>query len=432
MTKKTQRHDIDTAAKRRKLPWQHRPYFCKIKTGHYVGYVVSAKGGAGAWRGRGPDLKEFHVGNADDTTVANGDDILNIDQAIEKVLARINSGAPKVKGNTLRYGLEDAYPKLLARNGKAPINATTVYNHVKRIVPELLDRDLDGISNVEWLSYTHTLINGTEKEKGIGAPAWNRHCKNLAACLNIVARATKDAWLPYVKMASRGTDELHNNVVITSEQRRAWVAASYSENARFGLYVDVIAETGTRPCQASRLRVKHLQAKDRRLTIPRAGKGKGDPAQRKAKTYVAYISPELTARLVAAAKGRGAEEPLLLRDQGDSWEAAGQARAWQKYGDLVTRTLRAIDLETNDKGKKVGLYALRHTLITERIKGKLDASGKVYLTLPIPTLTVAKWHDTSAGQIEEHYAAEINEDAEAEALARQTIPSHGITLRQVA
>src|SRR5215510_13631558 len=363
MTKKTQRHDIDTAAKRRKLPWQHRPYFCKIKTGHYVGYVVSAKGGAGAWRGRGPDLKEFHVGNADDTTVANGDDILNIDEAIEKVLARINSGAPKVKGNTLRYGLEDAYPKLLARNGKAPINATTVYNHVKRIVPELLDRDLDGISNVEWLSYTHTLINGTEKEKGIGAPAWNRHCKNLAACLNIVARATKDAWLPYVKMASRGTDELHNNVVITSAQRRAWVAASYSENARFGLYVDVIAETGTRPCQASR-----------------------------------------------------------LRDQGDSWEAAGQARAWQKYGDLVTRTLRAIDLETNDKGKKVGLYALRHTLITERIKGKLDASGKVYLTLPIPTLTVAKWHDTSAGQIEEHYAAEINEDAEAEALARQTIP----------
>ena len=51
------------------------------------------------------------------------------------------------------------------------------------------------------------------------------------------------------------------------------VAACYADNPQFGLLVEVLAVTGCRPVQATRLRVDDLQTD--RLMMPRSAKGRG-------------------------------------------------------------------------------------------------------------------------------------------------------------
>jgi integrase len=420
---KLTRADLATRTSRKHLKQQHRPHFLGIGKGVSCGYAQS-KRGAGSWRGRGPDLKEFYIGVADDVTDANGVEVLNIDQAIAAVLAEIEKRkggvSTKTSGCTLKQAFEEHYPTLLQQNGKARYNAITIYNHIRKRAPSYVALDVNEVTEKEWRDLRTTLL-----ANGCSVATWNRQVKNLCACLNLVAKSTKNRWLPHLKVVSRGAGVvLHNNVVLTEEQVAAWVAAGYEDNYGFGLYLETLAETGTRPDQAARIKVGHLRAKSNRLNIPKAGKGRDDPNVRKNETYPVYISPELTAKLVAIAKGRGPEECLLLRDNGQDWSGENQ-RAFTKYCHHVTRTLKAIDLEKNNAGKKVTLYALRHTLITQRVTGKQDDDGN-YIVYPLPTLVVAKAHDTSVSQIEKHYAADINDDPAVERLLRATLPTFGI------
>src|SRR4029079_18447047 len=115
-----------------------------------------------------------------------------------------------------------------------------------------------------------------------------------------------------------------NNVVIEdAATAQAWAAASYADDHGLGLLTQVLGESGARPSQAVRLRIRDLitvDPKAPRLMMPKSGKGGTEhPGERKLQRYPVSIAPELAKLLRAAAKGRLGHAPLLLFRDGRGW-----------------------------------------------------------------------------------------------------------------
>jgi integrase len=426
---------------RKVFPHQKRPHWCHLDHGIAVGYRTSEPYGfengiARGPRGAGKWVKRFHgkespLGTADDREEANGVEVLTYAQAVAKALGRTDLVA--ANRCSLGHALKEVYSRDLKLRGKDPTNALTIFNHIHRVAPSMLPRDVNTVSKEEWTKLKTDLL-----DDGMSPVSWNRQTKNLCAALNLVAPDSKKHWSKALKKVSdnRREEDKADNVVLSETDVLRWVAAAYADNHNFGLLVDVLATTGARPSQAVRLRVRHLIAASNRLEMPKSGKGGGeDPAARKRDTYKCYIPASLTARLVAAAKGRKPGDFLLVRDNGADWGGKTN-RPFMKYREQVERTLKAIDLTHHEDGQEVSLYALRHTNITRQLMGQRDPRAKEgeikYLVFPLPALVVAKAHDTSVVMIEKHYAAKIADHTEE--MIRATLLDHGtvVTLKDAA
>jgi integrase len=117
-----------------------------------------------------------------------------------------------------------------------------------------------------------------------------------------------------------------------------------------------------------------------RLMVPSSAKGQNKRASR---TPVP-VPAALADRLRVGAAGRNAAEPLFVKSSGDRWHKSDHTRPF-------ARAVAAIGEDPD----VVTSYALRHSHITAQL-----LSG-------LPVQLVAKLHDTSASQIEKHYASEI-------------------------
>jgi|SRR5262245_25995186 len=407
------------------FPHQKRPHWLRLDRGIALGYRTSEPNGPNAPRGAGTWVKQIHhketrIATADDYEAANGVEVMTLAQARAAILGDVRTDVIAASRCTIETMLSVIYPDHLKDQGKRASNAVTILHHIENLAPDYLRRDVNVMSKDEWLNLSKLL-----RSKGMSAPTWNRLRKCLRAALNLVAPGRKEIWdKPLGKVSDRRkAAEKHNNVVIEEHEVLRWIAASYEDSYGFGLLVDVLATTGTRPDQATRLRVEHLHAEDNRLDMPKSGKCPDDPLARKEDTYRVYIPASLTARLVAAAKGRKGSECLLLRDNGEPWGGAN-GRPYMKYYPHVQRSLKACDLMTNKDGEEVSLYSLRHTNITRQLMGKKDPKdARRYLVPPLPAIIVAKAHDTSVVMIEGHYGAKIADHAE-DAI-RATLLDHG-------
>src|SRR5262249_38656978 len=110
-----------------------------------------------------------------------------------------------------------------------------------------------------------------------------------------------------------------------------------------GLFVDVLAVTGARPSQASRLRVEDLRNHPARptLVMPKSGKGGGrNRSQKKHERYSVPITVQLATKLKEGARGRAGDAPLLAQRDGSSWGD----NPGQKYHRDVDRVVTAIGL----------------------------------------------------------------------------------------
>ena len=209
--------------------------------------------------------------------------------------------------------------------------------------------------------------------------------KALAACLTLAANdderiGNRRAWrLPTLADATTA-----RNTILTDEQVRNVVAASYQTGGdRFGVYIQVLAETGTRPIQARRLIVSDLEADHAdgpRLQMPSSLKGKG---KKRIERTPLPISGGLGARLKAEAAGRAYDEPLLLDDGGTGWTGAGHPKRF------------AVAAAAARLPENATAYSLRHSSIVRT------------LLRGIPVRLVGAAHDTSAAQIEAHYSKYI-------------------------
>ena len=166
------------------------------------------------------------------------------------------------------------------------------------------------------------------------------------------------------------------DAVLTDAQVQAVVAAAYAESAEFGLYVQIHAEVGARSSQLARLTVGDLQRD--RLMVPGSKKGRGGG---KPDRTPVPLTPGLAHRLKAAAAGRPASAPLLLRADGAPWQPV--------IADHRLPFERAAGVAGLPAGTTI--YSLRHSSIARA------------LLRGLPVKVVSDWHDTSIGQIEAHY-----------------------------
>ncbi|MET4072685.1 integrase [Bradyrhizobium sp. S3.2.6] len=142
------------------------------------------------------------------------------------------------------------------------------------------------------------------------------------------------------------------------------MAAAYAHDHQLGLLTHVLGETGARPSQAVRLRIRDLitvDPKAPRLMMPKPGKGgTSHPGQRKVERYAVSISPELSTLLKLAAKGRPSNAPLLLYKDDRPWNENSPSGDYRRGVRVV---VESIGLDPT----VYGMYAFRHSSITRML-----------------------------------------------------------------
>jgi len=163
--------------------------------------------------------------------------------------------------------------------------------------------------------------------------------------------------------------------------------------------VIVLAATGARFGQVSRLRVVDVQGGHNRIMVPPSHKGRG---AKQASHVAVRVGEDVVAALVPVIAGRRGSEILLerwrhrqvagttgrapewIRDRRGPWfEAAELARPWRHIA-------RTAGLPVD-----VVAYSLRHSSIVRQLRAGL------------PVQLVARLHDTSPQMVSAHYSAAI-------------------------
>jgi len=372
--------NLQTPTSRARLAPRGKPYKHRLLPGVHLAYRA-AQSATGAWLviasdGKGGQWQKV-FGHADDKQAADGQAVLNYEQAAlrARALARGDANAASDAPASIDEALT-AYEADLTARGRNAYNARLVQAH---LTAYLAAQPLSLVTSKQLRHWRDGLIKG-----GMLAATVNRVLKpahaafNLAAKLDKRIRANAGEW-------KVGLEALPNTVtardaVLTDAQVLRVVAAAYDVGPAFGLYVQAHAETGARSSQLARLTVRDLERY--RLLVPVSRKGRGE---RKADHTPVPLTPGLASRLKAAVAGRPAHAPLLLRTNGTPWRPE-----IADHRDMFERAARAAKLPTGTT-----IYALRHSSITRA------------LLRNIPIKVVADWHDTSLDQITKHYGRYI-------------------------
>jgi integrase len=228
-------------------------------------------------------------------------------------------------------------------------------------------------------------------DKGLQPSSVVRYAKSFAAALNLAAShdqriANKSAW--EIGLSSLPNASLARNVILDDATVGRFVNASYAHDQKLGLLVEVLAVTGSRPSQATRLLVEDLHGGAKpRLTMPKSGKGRArDRGTRRQERVSIPITPALAAKLKQGAKGRAADAPLLLQADGQPWSEKKSAKR-----DNIREIVKNIGRDPDE----VTLYSLRHSSIVRS------------LLRNVPIRIIAALHDTSVAMIEKHYSNHI-------------------------
>lgn len=366
---------METKTSRLRLEVRGKPYWHRLTGGVSLGYRRTTS--VGTWSVRLADGKQGNtikrIASADDLGKADGKSIMTFAQARDAALrfsGDPGDDKPKVAILTLADVVEAYRLDLIARNGYTN-NATRL---LVNLGPALLKRPVELLDVAELRRWRDDLA------KRVKPSSVNRLMKCLKAALNLAA--TKDeslnkrTWELGLKAIPDAT--VHDNIVLPESTVFALIDAAYSETFEFGLMVETLAMTGARFSQIARCQVRDLLSD--RLMIPSSLKG-----VKKTVSRVAVPIPDtLVVKLRVAAAGRAVGEPLALRPSGLPWEK----------DDLKQRFKRIVK-KVGEDPTRVTSYALRHTHITSQLLAGL------------PVQVVSKLHDTSASQIEKHYAATI-------------------------
>jgi integrase len=380
------------------FPVRGKPYdFTNVGDGIAVGYRKTQHAGSWVLRKAATKIDEKtgeikdatwteRIGPADDYEEADGIHTFDFWQACERArqMARGTSAdAPATFAAAL-----DGYAEDLKMRGGNPANAGMVRCHLRQH-PALINKPVSLLTAKELTGWRNALL-----KSGVKPATALRVFKSAKAALNLAAKLdpriqNRNAWrdgLSGVKIENEP-----ENRVLSDAQVITLVAAAYALRSDFGLFIDVLAVTGTRTSQACRLTVRDLQAENGspRLMMPPSRKGK----KREIGNRSVPITRSLAEKLKAAANGRAGHEALLRRFDGSAWNSKSQELN-ELFGTIA-------------KSSGVGgtAYQLRHSSIVRAL-----LSG-------VPIRIVAVSHDTSVGQIEQTYSHHI--DDHADAVARQ-------------
>jgi integrase len=346
-------------------------------------WVLKASTGHGAYWS-----KAFAL--ADDFEDADAKNVLTFYQAQDqaKQLARGDADSPNRAPITIDGALK-AYRRDLEARAANPYNAEWPRLHLSSM---LLSKPVVLLTASELKKWRDGLL-------GMMAPSTiNRLCRCLGAALEQAAQhdrriQNRDAW--QTGLAGLPNAQEVRNVIISDDKVRELITAAYCLDHQFGLLTDTLAITGTRPSQASRLRVEDLHDHPVRpkLAMPKSGKGGGrNRSQKKTERYSVPITVQLAAKLKAAAASRPDDAPLLVQSDGTPWGR----NPGQRYHRHVAEVVTVIGLDPD----VVTMYALRHSSIVRM------------LLQNIPARVIAGLHNTSIRMLEANYSRFITEHSD--------------------
>ena len=366
---------IETKTARSKLPVSKVPVFERLGQGVSIGYRRNV-GGAGVWIVRLADGKrgkvEKRLALADDAGPADGRTVMDYQQAAEAArrLSRGETDQLAAAVVTIADAIDAYRGDLTARRAGIDNVTRLLFN----LPPAMLKRPVGLIDVTELRKWRDGAV------KRMAPASVNRLITILKAALNLAAaRDERLSTRPWeIGLAALPEATTARNVVLPETTIRLLVRAAREQNVEFGLLVETLALTGARVSQLARCQIRDLVGE--RLMIPSSAKGQNKRASR----TPAPIPAALADRLRLAAQGRPQSDPLLVKPSGEAWAKSDHARPFKRAVESV-----------GEPPETVSSYALRHSHITAQLLAGL------------PVQLVAKLHDTSASQIEKHYAATI-------------------------
>jgi integrase len=424
---------ITSSNARKKLEARGKPYFKRIGAGLYLGYRKNEAGGKWvARRYRGGRTKDADggwtagrhesetIGIADDNgRKADGVEILTYDQAASKARKWAKQPAKAEDGtHTIAEAIAEYLVERESREGAASVgmkrDARSRLN--KHVTQDLANKSLAELSENDLSAWRESL---TLK---LSDGAVRRTANDLKAALNRAARRHRES-LP-ASISNTIKDGLAVSTPVAAVAREAQVlpdgdvrriisaAWDIDEDGKWqgdlARLVLVLAATGARFSQISRVTVGDLQPEQKRLMVPVSRKGRGT---KNISRIGVRVGDDVLDALRQSVAGRKGPDPLLLRPRWKQislkkWAQTGRA-PWLSASELLRPW--ALILARAGLPADVVPYALRHSSIVRGLRAGL------------PVRLVAALHDTSSAMIEKHYAAYIV-DALDELAARAVVP----------
>ena len=390
MTKRVGELKIDklaTATARLKLPKRVKPHWHKIATGIALGY----RAGPGSWNVRWADGKGGNririIGLADDRETANGDTVLNYEQAIDKArLVGRSDGAADIEPIGRSFSVDEALQEYKTNLIKRQASVANARHPRQHLPPHLLKKLVVLLTARELALWQSSLLN-----KRIQKSTINRVCTALKAALNHAARLdprikNAQAWMQGLsQFTANAPQEIDEYNILEPEQRAAIIRQAYAVNLDLGVFVELHDATGMRTSQIRLIAVRDLQGGAKPLLmVPSALKGRNRGGQQRRMIPIP-ISTDLAARLQLYAAGRKPGALMLHRPDGEPWGKNALSSGHRPIARRHHRGGRA-------RPGVISMYAFRHTAIVRALKSaRLNPQA------------VATTFDTSLAMIKQTY-----------------------------
>lgn len=334
---------IDTRSARSKLAVRREPYWTVLSAGRAIGYRRGAKGGSWIARLRADDGKQHYeaLGAADDALDADGRDILTFAQAQERArnfFTRKSEELARGAGEQIGpYTVEDAVRDYFDRREQEKSKGLKKDRAAAnlRILPQLGAREVGKLSDEDIRKWHVALANsattarpkldGRRKSSPVDASdpeavrarrsTANRTLTVLKAALNNAfsrARATSDtAWKRVKPFREADAAVIH---FLREDEVRRLVNAS---NGAFRDLVRAALLTGARYGELIKMRVADFSPEGGTVSIRESKAGKP--------RHVA-LTDEGRALFETLTVGRGGDDLIFRRDDGEAWGASHQQR----------------------------------------------------------------------------------------------------------
>jgi integrase len=370
---RTIRHTpIETRAARLRLEIGKR-YWRGIHEGLHLGYRRPRQG-SGTWSVRllNPDdtYTVQSIGEADDYSDANGDDVLSLEQAQKKANAiagnrRADDG--KVSDPlTVKAAIEIYIQSKKAAGERQGRDAEQRLN--LHVIPKLGKRLISELTLTELRKWRDNLVS--RPENPVGKSTANRIMANLKAALNLVFKDEKNGLL--TDKAWRVLESFEDADKAREDQFTEPEVLQLIEKATdkyFAALLEAGFHTGARYGELCLLDVRHFDAKRSQVNIPDGKTG----------ARFTTLSAEGMEFFKRMATGKAPRDILLPRANGARWCKSEQHRPFKAA--LLAAGLPA----------SASFYTLRHTYISRAIERGM------------PLTLVAENVGTSIRMIEKNY-----------------------------
>lgn len=360
---------IDRVDARARLPLRRDPYWYRLAAGRYVGFRRMTPGTSGTWLARAytdSGYKYETLGDYADKPEAERYDLAKV--AAEAWFRHLDMG-----GSTEPTSVKAACEAYLEKLGteKSEQAKKDAEGYFKRLVygdpvARVLLSKLSKTHMAEWRA--RALKHNDDHS------SFNRNVTPLRAALNLAHEqgkvASDQAWLtalrPFTETELEAQGERRRKGTLDRDERRQLVEGASTEARPF---FKALALLPMRPGEIAKLRVEHLDERQKQLDIP-AGK---------TRARIIPLPAEAFAHFKACKKGKLPGAWLVARADGSQWKK----EAWR---DEIKAAAKAAKLP-----RATVAYTLRHSVITDLVVGDLDI------------FTVAKLAGTSVRMIEKHY-----------------------------